>query len=130
MKCHYSFSALVTTDYNNEITNKIIKLLKYGTSNSLDISQMLSNELHPVLSIKFLIKGDVILLCHFMVVNIESDNLDCLSSQRTFHVSVGLKDAHEYRDIIYILSLSELAFKFSLLGKVLTAFTESFHWRK
>lgn len=87
---------MVTTDYNDEITNKIIKPLKYGTSNSLDISQMLPNELRPLLSIKFLIKGDVILLCHFMVVNIESDNLDCLSSQRTFHISIGLKDAHKH----------------------------------
>lgn len=33
------------------------KLSEYGTSNSLDILQMLPNKLQPLLGIKFLIKG-------------------------------------------------------------------------
>jgi len=75
VKCHCSFRNLAATDYNDEIARKNIKLSKYGTSNSPDISQMLPNELHPLLGIKFLIRGDVILLDHFKVVTLKVRSL-------------------------------------------------------
>jgi len=68
VKC---FSALVPNDCNDEITNKNIKLL-HNRTDSPDISHMLPNELHPLLSMKFLFKGDEILLCHIMVVTLKT----------------------------------------------------------